>query len=111
MIFGGVALRSTTDIVLLAMRLVGSAGSSFSLAVTSAIDSSGARATLNGGPTTLPGTSSSATTFGGQLLMSITVSVSGGGLFTTVAAPLTRVTLLSLVDSKSCPYAAGTKAA
>src|SRR5262247_4731640 len=105
MIRGGVALRSTTAIVLLAMRLVGSAGSSFSLAVTSAIDSSGASATLNGGPTTLPGTSSSATTFGGQLLMSITVRVSGGGLFTTVATPLTSVTLLSLVESSSCACA------
>src|SRR5262249_12356160 len=105
---GGVALRSTTDIVLLAIRLVRSLGSSFSLAVTSAIDSSGATATLNGGPTTLPGTSSSATTFGGQLLMSITVKVSGAGLDTTVATPLTSATLLSLVDSSSCPCARGT---
>src|SRR5215510_4154088 len=110
MIRGGEALRSTTDIVLFGMRLVGSAGSSFSLAVTSASDSSGETATLKGGPTTLPGTSSSATTFGGHLLMSMTVSVSGGGLFTTVAVPLTSVTLLSLVDSKSCPCATGTKA-
>src|SRR5881296_3585531 len=108
MMRGGVALRSTTDIVLLGMRLVGSPGSSFSLAVTSAIDSSGATATLNGGPTTLPGTSSSATTCGGQLLMSITVRVSGGGFFTTVATPLTSVTLLSLVDRSSCACARGT---
>jgi hypothetical protein len=78
------------------------------LAVTSAIDSSGATATLKGGPTTLPGTSSSATTFGGQLFVSITVNVSGRGLFTTVAAPLTSSTLLSLVDSSSCACAAGT---
>ncbi len=103
MMRGGVALRSTTDIVLFGMRLVGSFGSSFSLAVTSASDSSGATATLKGGPTTLPGTSSSATTFGGQLLMSITVNVSGGGLFTTVATPLTSTTLLSLVDRSNCP--------
>src|SRR5436309_5796678 len=108
MMRGGVALRSTTDIVLLGMRLVGSPGSSFSLAVTSAIDSSGATATLNGGPTTLPGTSSSATTCGGQRLMSITVRVSGGGFFTTVATPLTSVTLLSLVDRSSCACARGT---
>src|SRR5262245_51161935 len=108
MIRGGDALRSTTDIVLLAIRLVGSFGSSFSFAVTSASDSSGASATLNGGPTTLPGTSSSATTFGGQLLMSTTVSVSGGGLFTTVVTPLTSPTLLSLVDRSSWPCAAWT---
>ena len=108
MIRGGVALRSTTDIVLLGTRLVGSLGSSFSLAVTSAIDSSGATATLNGGPTTLPGTASSATTFGGQLLVSITVNVSGGGFVTTVATPLTSATLLSLVDRSSCACATGT---
>jgi hypothetical protein len=96
--------------VLLAIRFVGSFGSSFSLAVTSASDSSGATATLNGGPTTLPGTSSSATTFGGHALMSMTESVSGGGLFTTVVVPLTRVTLLSLVDRSSCPWAVGTNA-
>src|SRR6185503_9597199 len=110
MIRGGAALRSTTDIVLFGTRFVGSAGSSFSFAATSASDSSGETATLKGGPTTLPGTSSSATTFGGQALRSMTVSVSGGGLFTTVATPLTSVTLLSLVDSKSCPWAAGTRA-
>src|SRR5207249_9873324 len=52
MIRGGAALRSTTDIVLFGMRLVGSPGSSFSLAVTSASDSSGETATLKGGPTT-----------------------------------------------------------
>src|SRR2546428_4286769 len=108
MMRGGVALRSTTDMVLLGIRLVASLGSSFSLAVTRASDSSGATATLNGGPTTLPGTSSSATTFGGQALMSMTVRVSGGGLFTTVATPLTRATLLSLVDKSSCPWATGT---
>jgi len=34
-----------------------------------------------------------------------TVSVSGGGLFTTVAVPLTSVTLLSLVDRSSCACA------
>src|SRR5438034_10064306 len=101
MIRGGAALRSTTDIVLFGMRLVGSAGSSFSLAVTSANDSSGETATLNGGATTLPGTSSSATTFGGHALRSMSVSVSAGGLFTTVAAPLTIVTLLSLLDRSS----------
>src|SRR5262249_54027212 len=108
MIFGGVAFRSTTDMVLLAIRRGRSLGSSFSLGVTSAIDSSGATATLNGGPTTLPGTSSSATTFGGQLLISITVKVSGGGLGTTVATPLTSATLLSFVDRSSCPCASGT---
>src|SRR3989442_5912199 len=110
MMRGGVALRSTTDMVLLGIRLVASFGSSFSLAVTRASDSSGATATLNGGPTTLPGTSSSATTFGGQALRSMTVSVSGGGLFTTVVTPLTRATLLSLVDRSSCPWATGTNA-
>src|SRR5438132_2766353 len=108
MIFGGVAFKSTTDIVLLGIRLVGSPGSSVSLAVTSASDSSGVTATLKGGPTTLPGTSTSATTFGGQLLRSMTVNVSGGGLFTVVATPLTSVTLLSLVESRSCPCATGT---
>jgi len=40
--------------------------------------------------------------------MSMTVNVSGGGLFTTVATPLTSVTLLSLVESRSCPCATGT---
>ena len=38
----------------------------------------------------------------------MTVSVSGGGFFTTVAVPLTSVTLLSLVDRSSCPWATGT---
>src|SRR5439155_21950936 len=104
MMRGGFTLRSTTDIVLLGIRFVGSAGSSFSLAVTSANDSSGETATLNGGPTTLPGTSSSATTFGGHALRSVSVSVSAGGLFTTLDTPFTRGTLLSLLDRTGRPF-------
>jgi hypothetical protein len=38
----------------------------------------------------------------------MTVNVSGGGLFTPVATPLTSVTLLSLVESRSCPCATWT---
>src|SRR5258708_27624107 len=101
MMRGGVALRSTPDIVLFGIRLVASLGSSFSLAVTSAIDSSGATATLNGGPTTLPRTASSATTFRGPLLVSITVNLSGRGFVPTGAAPLTGATLLSVGDSSN----------
>src|SRR5258708_36006521 len=101
MMRGGVALRSTTDIVLLGIRLVASLGSSFSLAVTSAIDSSGATATLNGGPTTPPRTAGSATTLRGPPLVSVTVNVSGGAFVTPVAAPLPEGPLLSLVASSA----------
>ena len=51
--------------------------------VTSAISSFGDTATLVGGPTTLLGTSISASTLGGVARRSMNVTVSGGGLFCT----------------------------
>ena len=68
-------------------------------AVTSARPSSGVMATLNGGPTTLPGTGISLTTRGGVLLRSITDSVSGGALGTTFTVPLSSMTLLSFTET------------
>src|SRR5204863_38172 len=82
--------------------LVGSFGSTLIAAVTSASDSSGVIATLSGGPTTLPGASTSPRTFGGHALRSMIVTVSGGGLGTTFTTPLTRTTLLSLADTAIC---------
>ena len=99
---GGAVVRSTTDSRLSGACLVGSFGSTLIAAVTSASDSSGVIATLSGGPTTLPGASTSPRTFGGHALRSMIVTVSGGGLGTTFTTPLTRTTLLSLADTAIC---------
>ena len=98
---GGVARRSTTDTRVSAVCRVGSAGSTFWAAVTSARDWSGVSATLSGGPTTLAGTAISATIRGGDAARSSTVSVSGGGLATTRVTPSTRMALLSFAETAS----------
>src|SRR5262245_52359070 len=67
--------------------------------VTRARPSSGGRATLRGGPTTLAGTGISARTLGADAPRSMMVTVSGAGFCTTVATPLTRTSLLSFADT------------
>src|SRR5260221_552176 len=86
MVRGGLASRSITDSLLSGTVLLGSLGSIFVAAVTSASFSSGVMATLSGGPTTLVGTAISASTLGALPPSSITVTVSAAGFFTTVAA-------------------------
>src|SRR5262249_46751696 len=95
---GGVDLRAITLSRLSGTSLAGSAGSSFMLALTSAIVSSGEIATFCGGPTTLDGAFSSATTLGGETPRSMTVTVSSAGFGGTVLAPLTRTALWSLEE-------------
>jgi hypothetical protein len=102
---GGAAFRSITVSVSSATTFVASAGSSLLARVTSAIDSSGETATLIGGPTTLVGTFSSASTFGGFAPASMMVTVSGGGLATTLLAPLSSVALLSFAETTICAVA------
>src|SRR5262245_21129134 len=70
-----------------------------------AISSRGDMATLSGGPTTLLGTSSSASTFGGLALRSMIDTVSGGGSFCTTTLPSTNFTLASLADTAICAAA------
>ena len=84
------------------MVLAGSAGSICVALVTSAISSLGETATLEGGPTTLAGALTSASTLGGEARMSMKEMVSGGGLFTTSTLPLTSMTLASLAETASC---------
>src|SRR5918995_7300570 len=110
MTLGGDALRSMTDSRLSAICLVGSAGSTFWAAVTSASPSSGVSATDSGGPTTLVGAATSATTLGGLAPTSMIVTVSAGGLAMTLDTPLTNITLLSFADTASWAWAAGTTA-
>ena len=96
---GGEALRSITVTRSSGIVREGSAGSIFVAAVTSAIESSGAIATLSGGPTIDVGTGSSARTFGGDTPRSMIVTVSGGGFRTVVTTPFSRVTFDSLADT------------
>src|SRR2546425_1640260 len=105
---GGEALRSITDSRLSGACFVGSAGSTFIAAVTRARLSSGVRATLTGGPTTLTGAWISPTTRGEPALRSMIATVSGGGLETTLTAPLTRTALLSLAETAICASATET---
>ena len=65
---------------------------------TSAMSSFGDMATLVGGPTTLLGTSISASTLGGDVRRSMNVRVSAGGFFCTSTLPLTSLTLASLAE-------------
>src|SRR6266849_5085963 len=67
--------------------------------VTSARLSSGVSATLSGGPITLLGASSSAMTLGFDDLRSMMLTVSAGGLATTVFTPFMRTSLLSFADT------------
>src|SRR5262245_54343088 len=99
---GGGGLRSTAESRLWGTGLVGSAGSTLMADVTSARPSSGAIATLNGGPTTLVGTAISATTRAGVAPRSMIVIVSGAGLRTTCEAPFTSAILLSLTEIAIC---------
>src|SRR5262245_23553970 len=94
--------RSMTVSLSSAMVLLGSAGSIFWLAVTRAISSRGDTATLSGGPTTLLGTSISASNFGGLARKSMIDTVSGAGSFCTTTLPSTSFTLLSLADTAIC---------
>src|SRR3954462_1278786 len=96
---GGFARRSMTDTRLSASVFVGSAGSIFWEEATRASDSSGVMATLKGGPTTLPGASTSPMTFGGEAFRSITATVSGFGSATIFTTPFTRLTLLSFEET------------
>ncbi len=118
MILGGEALRSITDILLSGIDLVASLGSIFIADVTSARPSSGVIATETGGPTTLAGTSISATILGGDCDRSITAIVSASGVLATSLTPFTRTALPSLADTASCactgppkPTAAATRLA
>src|SRR5262245_31484030 len=67
-----------------------------------AISSRGDTATLSGGPTTLLGTSISASTLGGLARRSMIDTVSGAGSFCTTTLPSTSFTLLSLADTAIC---------
>ena len=96
--FGGEDFRSITVSLSSAIALAGSAGSIFIAPVTSAKLSSGAIATLGGGPTTLAGTGNSATMRGGAAARSMIEMVSGSGSLRTVATPLIRTILPSLAE-------------
>jgi hypothetical protein len=96
---GGRAVRSITDMRLSGTIFAGSVGETFVAEVTSASDASGVIATDSGGPTTLAGALTSAMTVGGLVLRSISVTVSGVGLATTVFTPLTSRALWSLADT------------
>src|SRR5438128_11822319 len=109
MIFSGLAVRSMTVRRLSGACLVGSLGSTLLDAVTRARLSSGVTATLSGGPTTLTGASTSAITRGGEALRSMTETVSGGALGTTVTTPFRLTTLLSFADTAIGAPAAGAR--
>src|SRR5207249_960559 len=97
--FGGFAFRSMTVTRLSGACFVPSAGSTLLDAVTIARLSSGVTAMLSGGPTTLTGAGTSAITRGGEALRSMTETVSGGALGTTVTTPFRLTTLLSFADT------------
>src|SRR5213594_1653833 len=99
---GGDAFRSMTDTRVSGTVLVGSLGSTLLDEPTSARLSSGVRATLRGGPTTLPGAAISATNRGGEALRSMIVTVSGRGFGTIFTVPLSSMTLLSFDVTASC---------
>jgi hypothetical protein len=69
--------------------------------------SSGATATLCGGPTTEPGTLIWPTTLGGETPRSTMVTLSGAGLSTILFTPSTLMTLVSFDDTASCALAVG----
>ena len=79
----------------------GSAGSSLVAEVTSAKLSSGAIATLDGGPTTLVGTATSAIDFRRRHAEIDDGDVSGAGLSGTTLTPSTSTALPSLAESAS----------
>src|SRR5262245_13670157 len=69
------------------------------------MSSRGDTATLSGGPTTLLGTSISASTFGGLARRSMIDTVSGWASFCTTTLPSTNFTLASLADTAICATA------
>jgi hypothetical protein len=99
---GGEVFRSMIETLLSGTTFFGSAGSILVAAVTSATDSSGATATLEGGPTTLVGALISATIFGGDVPRSMIVTASGAGFCTTVFTPSISTALLSLAETAIC---------
>ena len=76
---GGEALRSMTLSLLSGTVFLGSDGSILVEAATRAMLSSGATATLCGGPTTEPGALTWPTTLGGETPRSTIVTLSGAG--------------------------------
>src|SRR5262249_57908312 len=104
-ILGGEALRSMTVSLSSGTVFFGSLGSTLVALVTNAKLSSRASATLKGGPTTLAGAGSSATTFGGGALTSMTVTVSGRGLAATQFTSPTTTPPPSLPEPASSPLA------
>src|SRR5438067_5633589 len=106
---GGLACRSMTESRLSGTVFVASAGSTLDDEVTSARPSSGVMATLNGGPTTLPGASNSPITLGCDDFRSRMVTVSGFGSATIFTTPFTRFTLLSFDVTAICADAGATK--
>src|SRR5262249_48915125 len=99
------ALRSISVTLLSGTTFFGSAGSILVAALTRAMDSSCATATLDGGPTTLAGALTLPIIFGGELFRSMIVTESGGGFCTTVVAPPASAAWLSLADRASCATA------
>ena len=73
-------------------------------------DTEPGRATDSGGPTTLAGTATSATTLGGLAARSMMATVSGGALAMTLGTPSTSITLLSFAETASWAWATGTTA-
>ena len=100
---GGFASRSLTLTRLSGTSFPGSLGSSFRLAATSAIDSSGAIATFCGGPATLDcAFITSPRIVGGDAPRSMIVTVSSAGLARTVLTPFTGTALPSFDDTAIC---------
>src|SRR5438105_7296432 len=97
---GGAACRSIT------LSTLSDTSASFTARlpeVTSAKDSSGATATATGGPMTVVGAWTSATSRGAGPRRSITATVSGGGSVSTFTTPLSSTALPSLADSAIQP--------
>src|SRR2546425_9359085 len=107
MIFSGLAVRSMTVRRLSGACLVGSLGSTLLDAVTRARLSSGVTAMLSGGPTTLTGASTSAIPRGGEALRSMTGTVAGGALGTTVTPPFGLTPFLAFAEPARLGPAAG----
>src|SRR6185369_10733337 len=108
---GGDASRSMTEIWFPSIVLAGSAGSIRVAAVRIATDKSGASATDCGGPTTLAGASTRATSLAGTDAISNIVRLSLLSAGRTVTTPCRSSTLLSLAVTNhwrvgACAHAA-----
>src|SRR3954447_22727071 len=97
--FGGEALRSMTLSLSSGTVFVASFGSTFVAPVTRAKLSSGATATLKGGPTTLAGACTSPISFGGEADKSMIETVSGGGFWTVFVTPSSSTALPSFAET------------